>query len=166
METVEMDLMQAQIGSLATDVSRLEAKVAKGGGGGSSADGIKTFVVTSIPDLGDPPVINSTGAFADYYGKTLVVFNNPPKSANTEFYSDPQSFGYTTTSDVRAIMQNPNIYFTVVDPITGEDTDTRYDGRLIIIDLNKVMNDPNLQKMVGEGADGECICVIIHTPSN
>ena len=28
METVEMDLMQAQIGSLATDVSRLEAKVA------------------------------------------------------------------------------------------------------------------------------------------
>ena len=35
METVEMDLMQAQIGSLATDVSRLEAKVAKGGGGGT-----------------------------------------------------------------------------------------------------------------------------------
>ena len=33
METVEMDLMQAQIGSLATDVSRLEAKVAKGGNG-------------------------------------------------------------------------------------------------------------------------------------
>lgn len=32
METVEMDLMQAQIGSLATDVSRLEAKVAAGGG--------------------------------------------------------------------------------------------------------------------------------------
>lgn len=34
METVEMDLMQAQIGSLATDVSRLEAKMAAGGGGG------------------------------------------------------------------------------------------------------------------------------------
>ena len=33
METVEMDLMQAQIGSLATDVARLEAKVAAGGGG-------------------------------------------------------------------------------------------------------------------------------------
>lgn len=33
MEIVEMDLMQAQIGSLATDVSRLEAKVAEGGGG-------------------------------------------------------------------------------------------------------------------------------------
>lgn len=34
METIEMDLMQAQIGSLASDVSRLEAKVAAGGGGG------------------------------------------------------------------------------------------------------------------------------------
>lgn len=33
METIEMDLMQAQIGELATEVTRLAGKVAQGGGG-------------------------------------------------------------------------------------------------------------------------------------
>lgn len=43
METVEMDLMQAQIGSLATDVSRLEAKVAEVGSKVESKVHVVTF---------------------------------------------------------------------------------------------------------------------------
>lgn len=59
METVEMDLLQAQIGSLATDVSRLEAKVSKGGGSGVLK--IKCIVqgVTPIP-------IRAEGDYGNY----------------------------------------------------------------------------------------------------
>lgn len=53
METVEMDLMQAQIGSLATDVSRLEAKVAKGGGG-------VPVILTADPDTPSKFISNLT----------------------------------------------------------------------------------------------------------
>ena len=59
METIQMDIMQAQIGSLATDVSRLEAKVSKGGGGGVLK--IKCIVqgVTTIP-------IRAEGDYGNY----------------------------------------------------------------------------------------------------
>lgn len=136
---------------------------AEGGGGGGSSD-LTVFTVSSIPDLGDPPAIVSTGAFADYYGKTLIVFNDPPGMyANMGFHDAPQSYGFATTDAVKAVMQNPNLYFTVVDS-GGVETDTRYEGRLIIVDSDTVMSNPDGQRMVGEGADGECICVIIHNP--
>lgn len=59
METVEMDLMQAQIGSLATDVSRLEAKVSKGGGGGTLQIYTKMAGLTPIP-------IRATGTYGNF----------------------------------------------------------------------------------------------------
>lgn len=67
METVEMDLMQAQIGSLATDVARLEAKVAAGGGGGGNGR-VVVIPTTNVTVAAD-------GGISAYYDTT--TYNIP-----------------------------------------------------------------------------------------
>ena len=57
METVEMDLLQAQIGSLATDVSRLEAKVSAGGGGGGGGG---EAAILNVIELQDETIVGTT----------------------------------------------------------------------------------------------------------
>ena len=79
METVEMDLMQAQIGSLATDVSRLEARV-------TDSTKSKTIVITN-EDIKDVTPISVNSFSFDMVDDALKdkIFN-AVKSGNTEIY--------------------------------------------------------------------------------
>ncbi len=82
METVEMDLMQAQIGSLATDVSRLEAKVAKGGSNKIALindidmTGVGTFTAKSSLTSGEIQALISSGNFVAVICDLSTILGN------------------------------------------------------------------------------------------
>lgn len=87
METVEMDLMQAQIGSLATDVSRLERKVAT-----SKSEGIiVTFSDVTVTPTSPPQIFANASMLApeiaEYLEKGVPVYamldGTPMGSTNT-----------------------------------------------------------------------------------
>ena len=83
METIQMDIMQAQIGSLATDVSRLEAKVGNGGG---------ALIVDFTLDNDDPTTGTSsktTQEIADAWRSGMPVYGR----IHTEGLEDPDDYG-------------------------------------------------------------------------
>ena len=101
METVEMDLMQAQIGCLATDVSRLEAKVAGGGGGDTP---IISTVYTELSPIGFLPNRIISGTISP--GTTVLSFKielNNRRAAYTNLFIASYELGPSEQIPIGAI---------------------------------------------------------------
>ena len=104
MDIVQMNLMQAQIGSLATDLARLEAKVAKGGGGGGGVFLIKQTEPGSLDKTFDE--IKE----AIIEGKVIQLASVDAEEGTT--------YGYIDTTFVNAYYSIVNELITLDYPVT------------------------------------------------
>ena len=113
METVEMDLMQAQIGSLATDLARLEAKVAEGGIGHVTFD----YVLVATNPYGSQGIYayhtNAPEVYAEYC-KLPTVIEPGVKVESTSIIFDPMWLGtgleYSTGFDTETTADYNQLY--------------------------------------------------------
>ena len=154
-EPREMDLIQAQIGSLATDLSRIEAKVSSGG-----EDFIlKTIYIVDGIDVPQVPVAEGNPTFEECWNnKEKLIIEDYDYSDDAFGTGNPYGFSIRAT---KLVFTNTTLLETMAT-LTGfhiYNTATPYTGRLIIVNDNDVLANPSsIDRALGE-VDGEYVIV-------